>query len=139
MREGLGKAGVDAGTGWMALVTTTGPTEYEVEGAVTIDAAAAKTLHGRGVNFVDLRRRALWSHGRIPGAHNLFVFDDFDEPRLLEIVGKDEEVVIYGYEDDRDMANAAAKAVVWGFQKVYYLDDGFNGWKQEGYPVEKNN
>jgi TolB-like protein/class 3 adenylate cyclase/rhodanese-related sulfurtransferase len=139
LREGLGKAGVDAGTGWMALVTTTGPTEYEVEGAVTIDAAAAKALHGRGVNFVDTRRRALWSHGRIPGAHNLFGRDDFDELQLLEIVGKDEEVVIYGYEDDRDMANAAAKAVVWGFQKVYYLDDGFNGWKREGHPVEKNN
>ncbi len=139
LREGLGKAGVDAGTGWRALVKSAAPTGYEVEGAVTIDADAAKALHGRGVNFVDTRRGALWSHGRIPGAHSLFVLDGFDELRLLEIVGKDEEVVIYGREEDRDIANAAAKAVVWGFQKVYYLDDGFNGWKQEGYPVEKNN
>ena len=52
---------------------------------------------------------------------------------------KAEEVVIYGHEDDRDMAAAAAKAVVWGFQKVYYLDDGLDGWRNAGYPVEKNN
>lgn len=138
LRKGLSIAGVAAGTGWMALVKTA-LTGFEVEGAATIDADAAKALHGRGVNFVDARRRAFWSRGRIPGAHNLFVFGDFDEARLLEIVSKAEKVVIYGLEEDRDMANAAAKAVVWGFQKVYYFDAGFNGWKREGHPVEKNN
>jgi TolB-like protein/class 3 adenylate cyclase/rhodanese-related sulfurtransferase/Flp pilus assembly protein TadD len=138
LREGLGQAGVAAGTGWMALVKTA-PAGFEVEGAATIDAEAAKALHGQGVNFVDVRRHALWSRGRIPGAHNLFVLDGFDEAPLLEIVSKAEEVVIHGHEDDRDMAAAAAKAVVWGFQKVYYLDDGFDGWKNAGYPVEKNN
>ena len=122
----------------MALVKTAA-TGFEVEGATTIDAGSAKALHGRGVRFVDTRRGAWWSRGRIPGAHNLFIYDDFDEGRLLEVVSKDEEVVIYGVEEDRRMATAAAKAVVWGFQKVYYLDDGFDGWKNAGYPVEKNN
>jgi tetratricopeptide (TPR) repeat protein len=138
LREGLGQAGVAAGTEWMALVKTA-PTGFEVEGAATIDAEAAKALHARDVNFVDLRRRAWWSRGRIPGAHNLYALDDFDEARLLEIVSKDEEVVIYGVGEERQMATAAAKAVAWGFQKVYYLDDGFDGWKNAGYPVEKNN
>ncbi len=138
LREGLGQAGVAAGTEWMALVKTA-PTGFSVEGAATIDAEAAKALHARDVNFVDLRRRAWWSRGRIPGAHNLSALDDFDEARLLEIVSKDEEFVIYGVGEVRRMASAAAKAVAWGFQKVYYLDDGFDGWKNAGYPVEKNN
>ena len=32
-----------------------------------------------------------------------------------------------------------AKAVVWGFQEVYYFDAGFNGWKREGHRGKKNN
>ena len=91
------------------------------------------------IGDIPARRRAFWSRGRITGAQNLIVFGDFDEARLLEIVSKAKKVVIYGLEEDRDLANAAAKAIVQGFQKVHYFDAGFNGWKREGHPVEKNN
>ena len=41
-------------------------------------------------------------------------------------------IILHPPEHDHALkeVDAAAKAVVWGFQKVYYFDAGFNGWKQ---------
>ncbi len=36
----------------------------------------------------------------------------------------------------RGTANAAAKAVAWGFERVYYFPDGIDGWKHAEHPVE---
>ncbi len=33
-------------------------------------------------------------------------------------------------------ADACAKAVTWGFGKIYYFRDGFAGWKGAGYRVQ---
>jgi rhodanese-related sulfurtransferase len=32
---------------------------------------------------------------------------------------------------------ASAKALFWGYKKVFYFRDGFSGWKAAGYPVAK--
>ena len=81
----------------------------QVEGATTVDAAAAKALFDRAVPFVDVRTNDLWEAGHIPGAvfQNLFV--DFNEGNLLKVATKDQEVVIYcdggqanGHQDDGD-------------------------------------
>ena len=40
----------------------------QVEGATTVDAAAAKALFDRAVPFVDVRSKDLWEAGHIPGA-----------------------------------------------------------------------
>ncbi|MFQ6024078.1 MAG: rhodanese-like domain-containing protein, partial [Acidiferrobacterales bacterium] len=85
--------------------------------------------------------------GHIPGADYLrasfgtyYPVFEFNEVRLLEIVDKRQEIVIYSSSsggDERDAANASAQAITWGFQKVYYFADGFQEWKAAGYPVEK--
>ena len=56
---------------------------------------------------------------------------------LSRIVGKDEEFVLSCHgKTCPDSAYASAKAVIWGFKRVYYFAGGFPGWKEAGYPVE---
>jgi TolB-like protein/class 3 adenylate cyclase/rhodanese-related sulfurtransferase len=131
LREGLRKAGLPKGAPGSAKVSPT-----EVEGAVTVSPAMAKALLDRGARFVDVRSDAGWNLGHIPGAVHLELKKVFGEATLSAVVGKDQEVVIHcaGPKCLRS-AKACAKAVSWGFEKVYYFRDGFPGWKAAGYPV----
>lgn len=67
----------------------------EVAGATTIDAAQAKVLYDRGAKFVDVRSSTLWDAGRVPGASYLDWSTGFNEPSLLRVATKSDEVVIY--------------------------------------------
>jgi rhodanese-related sulfurtransferase len=69
----------------------------------------------------------------------LDLFNDFEEARLLEIAAKTQEIVIYGRAATRYPAMACAKAVNWGFERVYCFVAGFEEWRQAGYPIEKGN
>jgi TolB-like protein/class 3 adenylate cyclase/cytochrome c-type biogenesis protein CcmH/NrfG len=135
LREGLKKVGVKTGGEWTLLVTTTPTGEFEVEGATMIDVSTAKALHDRKVPFVDTR--GLIAIGRISRTHSLDYFNDFEEARLLEIADKTQELVIYGRAETRYPAQACAKAVYWGFEKIYCFVAGFEQWKQAGHPIEK--
>ena len=134
VREGLRKAGVESGADWNALVTT-GKSGLDVKGAATIDVTTAKTLHERGVLFIDVYK--LWPQGHIPGAYFLELWtEEFNEVRLAEIASKSQELVIYSSSaggEGRQAADACAKAATWGFGKIYYFRDGFAGWKGAGY------
>ena len=35
-------------------------------------------------------------------------------------------------------AYSAAKAVLWGYQRVYYFNGSFPAWKDAGYPTESS-
>ena len=120
-------------------------TRAEIEGATKIDLATAKSFHDRGVLFVDLGTIAegLWEKGRVPGAINLPWSDfaakkRFRETSLNEILDKTEEVVFYWCPPGSPCINewAIAKAVNWGYQKVYYFKGGAAAWKEAGYPIE---
>ncbi len=121
----------------MGLVRTNVSGEFEIKGATTIDVVTAKALHDRAVTFVDVREE--FAAGHIPQAHGLIYASEFVEARLLELVDKSQEIVIYGQSvggEVRNTANATAKAVAWGFERVYYFPDGIDGWKRAGYPIE---
>jgi tetratricopeptide (TPR) repeat protein len=139
VREGLAKAGVKPGTQWIGLLRTNESGEFEVEGATTIDVRTAKALHERGATFVDVSQTFVIEH--IPDAHWLPYYNVYKGP-LMELVNTDEEIVIYGLavgQMVREVPISAAKAVSWGFEKVYYFPGGIDGWKRAGYPVEKGN
>ena len=122
---------------------------YEIDGGTEIDLATAKSLHDKGVVFIDTGSEALWKKGRVPGALNLPSLRDVDDPTekrfrettLSEIVDKSEEVVFYwwapGWYDRGALTWVAAKAVNWGYQKIYYFHGGTPAWKEAGYPIEK--
>ena len=124
---------------------STGST-IEIEGATKIDLATAKSFHDRGVLFLDIGNEAegQWEKGRVSGAINLpWVENDatkkrFRETSLNEILDKTEEVVFYGCAPGNACIpyRVIAKAVNWGYQKVYYFYGGAAAWKEAGYPIE---
>ncbi len=134
---------------WQYLVTphpvlAVGKTWFEVKGATLIDIHTAKSLHDRGVTFVDVRPEDLHNKGWIPGSVHL------SEPRpvapsirrltettLMNILDKTDEVVFYSEGPGEYSAFASAKALTWGYQNVFYFAKGFPDWKEAGYPVEK--
>ena len=143
LMEGLRKAGVPEGAGtdipfekYRALMHKSGG-YYDVTGATTIDLQQAKTLHDRGVKFVDVRAALDFARGHIPRAFNLDVATELSRDSLSRIVGKDEELVLSCHgKTCPDSAIASAKALIWGFKRVYYFAGGFPAWKEAGYPVE---
>ena len=123
-----------AQTDWLTLVTGSRSSGYAVEGATKIDVSTAKTLHDRGVKFVDVGRKRRWKKRHIPDATRFFVPS---EAALMEIVDKDKEVVFYSWGDYGKVADASARAVVWGYENVYYFSEGLRGWEAAGHPIEK--
>jgi TolB-like protein/DNA-binding winged helix-turn-helix (wHTH) protein len=138
LREGLSKAGVPYDVNWRGLVST-GPSGMEIKGATSINAETARTLHQRGVPFIDIW--TTWSQKRIPGSTMLsLLYQGFNEAMLPAIAGRSEEVVIYGSGDHEGYARwapqAVARAVLWGYENVYYFEDGLEQWEAAGYPVD---
>ncbi len=144
LMEGLRKAGVPEGAGtdiplekFRRLLHKNGEGYYDVTGATTIDHKQAKTLHDRGVKFVDVRAAKDFANGHVPRAFNLDVATELSRDTLSRIVGKDEELVLSCHgKNCPDSAYASAKAVTWGFKRVYYFSSGFPAWEEAGYPVE---
>jgi TolB-like protein/class 3 adenylate cyclase/rhodanese-related sulfurtransferase len=140
---GLRKAGVPEGAGtdikyadYKRLISNRDG-EYDVDGATKVDAARAKALHDRGAVFIDVRDGPSFNAGHIPSAVNLSVTHELSKESLLQLVDKNDEVVFscvgkycpYS-------AYACAKAVLWGYTRVYYFAGGVPAWKDAGYPVE---
>ena len=109
-----------------------------VEGAITTNAAEAKSLHDRGVTFIDVRNPRFYAEGHIPGAHHLDFKYDYDEASLASVADKDKPVVIYcsGVVFSRSY-RASAEAVSWGYTSVHYFRGGIADWQDAGYPIEK--
>lgn len=56
---------------------------------------------------------------------------------LSQFAAKDEAVVFSCHAKYCPYsAYASAKAVLWGYTRVYYFAGGFPAWKEAGYPVE---
>ena len=130
LRDGLKRVGVPE----------RGPKSKEspidIPGAVTIDVVKARQLFDRGVKFVDVRGPS-WNLGRVPGATHLFLNEGFDKETLATVVGQNEEVVFYCMGPACLLSStASARAVSWGYKKVFYFRDGFPSWQAAGHPVE---
>jgi len=142
--DGLRKAGVPEGAGvdipfekYRQLLHQGSNSYYDVTGATTIDPKKAKTLHDRGVKFVDVRAAKGFASGHVPRAFNLDAATELSRESLSRIVGKDEEFVLSCHgKTCTDSTYASAKAVIWGFKRVYYFSAGFPAWQEAGYPVE---
>jgi len=108
-----------------------------IDGATTVDTAKAKALFDKGVIFIDVRKDKDWGAGRVPDAVHIELKKVLSEATLSKEVKKDQEAVIYcNGEKCMRSSKASAKAVGWGFTKIYYYRDGFPAWKAAGHPVE---
>ncbi len=141
LQAGLRRAGVPAGapakpadSKYGDLITMSAGT-FHVEGAIEINSAEAKSLHDRGIVFIDSRGSVDYGRGHIPGATNLLFHKVWDN--LSQIVDLNEEVVFYcGGIECHLSANSSAQALILGYTNVYYFAGGFSAWKDAGYPVE---
>ncbi len=123
--------------GFLASQAGAQESPLRIEGATTVDAAAAKALFDGGVPFVDVRTKDLWEAGHVPGAVFLDLFNAFDEDSLLMVAAKDRNIVIYcdGPGCNRS-SKACAEAVSWGFEKIFYFRGGFPAWRAAGFPTD---
>jgi len=145
LREGLRKAGVPEGPApaaenfdFKALVNKSEGT-MQVEGAERIDPETAKGLSDRGAIIVDVRDAGSYARERIAGAVHLDLNADLTEANLSKLVGKDDQVIFTCWGKYCPYAAySTAKAVLWGFSRVYYFNGGFPAWKDAGYLTESS-
>ena len=109
----------------------------EVRGATTVNAAQARQLYELGVLFIDVRPAREWSWGHVHGALHMALDGRFadlaqpDWPRGMPMVLYcDSEVCPQG-------AEAARRAVGWGYQRVYYFRSGYFAWQLLDFPQGK--
>ena len=133
---------------WQYLITAhfvlgQGNSWFEVAGATNIDIPTAKSFYDRGVLFVDTGGEKYWRAGHIPGAVHLS-WERSDDPKKLwfnrktlsDVADYGDEIVFYSSTDYRSPPWETAKAVTWGYRKVYFFHGGAQGWNEAGYPIE---
>jgi TolB-like protein/class 3 adenylate cyclase/rhodanese-related sulfurtransferase len=130
---------------WQYLVTAhtvlgLGNSWFEVEGATPIDVPTAKSFHDRGVPFLDTSAEGAWKVGHIPGAVHLS-WKSTSDPRfskttLQEVTGFNDKIVFYKSDGYLSAPWEAAKAVAWGYRKVYFFHGGAQAWKDAGHSIE---
>jgi rhodanese-related sulfurtransferase len=144
LMEGLRKAGVPEGGGtdlawddYMRLISRN-QGEYSVDRATKIDAATAKELLDRGgVTFIDVRAPLEYSERHVPGAANLDVVTDLSRETLGAVAAPEDEIAFYCHGKHCPYsAYASAKAIAWGYSRVFYFAGGFPAWHDAGYPIE---
>lgn len=117
-------------------------------GATLVTPEQAKELQGKGVLVVDARPAAEYAEGHIKGALNVpykeksdkaVDFDSSKDSVDLSKLPADKGTPFITYCNGHDCWKSYKLSVVAikaGYKKIYWLRDGFPGWKAKGYPVE---
>ncbi|HSX70655.1 MAG TPA: rhodanese-like domain-containing protein [Pseudomonas sp.] len=109
----------------------------QVSGATTISVMQARQLYEYGVLFIDVRPSRQWGWGHVHGALHLEL-----DGRFAELQGTDwpREMPLVLYCDSEfcpHSAEAARRAVDWGFQQIYYFRGGYFAWQLLDFPQGK--
>ena len=91
-------------------------------------AEFSKLMKKSGVQLIDVRTSREFSNGFIAGAKNIDYNGDSFEKQIKKL-DKNKPVLVYCAAGGRS-ENAAELLKEWGFQEVYDLIGGYNGWKQ---------
>ncbi len=141
--QGLRKAGAPEGTGseppfaeYKGLISQRDG-EYTVKGVTEIDHATANTMLEAGAILVDVRPATDFESGHIPGSVSLSAPVVLSSDSLGEVARPDGPVIFSCFGKHCPYsAYAAAKARLWGYERVYRFAGGFPTWQAEGRPVE---
>ena len=125
----------------VAQLASAADAPLQIEGAVTVNADAVIDLVRTRADLIIIDNRTIGDYdaGHIEGAQHLLDSDMADESVLTKLVkSKDAPVLFYcnGVKCGR-AANASAKAVSWGYTKVYYYAFGLAEWKERGLPLRR--
>ena len=102
-----------------------------------------KSLHDKGVLFLDARRTSVYEHGHIPGARPFSVWESDIDEKVNKLFNersdpKDQNlpIVVYCSGGDCEDSHMLAQKL-WGiqFNNVYVYKDGFPDWQKRGGPI----
>ncbi|MFP4471979.1 MAG: YceI family protein [Bacteroidales bacterium] len=86
--------------------------------------------------IIDVLPEYYFNQRHIPDAENFCVYEVAFTGKVKEIAGKDRPVVVYGQSDDYlAAASAYTKLVDEGFEEVYELEGGIEGWEKADLPL----
>jgi rhodanese-related sulfurtransferase len=105
--------------------------------AVSADKVLEYIRDGRKVIFIDARENAEYAETHIPGAINLSL-RDLEElgPKARELLQDPDLVVAYCLKDFRGYEVARALQGIEVRDAVTLSEQGINGWKKRGLPVD---
>ena len=139
------KANLEAGAGepermaeFRAHISRNATGEYFVDGGTEIDVATARVMRDAGAPIIDVRDQGSFERGHIPAAHHLDLNVGLSRAALGALVARDEPVIFYCWGKFCPYsAYAAAKAIVWGYSRVYRLPGGLPAWEDADLPTEE--
>ena len=144
MVQGLRKAGVPDGAGaelrladYKRLISRRGG-EYTVKGVTEIDLETTRAMIVAGAVVVDVRPVLDFErNGHIPGSVNLSLPVALSRDNLGQMAGPNDAVIFVCHGKYCPYsAYAGAKALLWGYTRVYRFAGGFPTWQAAGRPVE---
>ncbi|HTW88330.1 MAG TPA: molybdopterin-synthase adenylyltransferase MoeB [Candidatus Binataceae bacterium] len=97
-----------------------------------IDAEQARKLLDQGAAIIDVRESDEWRQGHIPQA--TFIPRGFLELRVEEKIPDHQQPVIVQCASGTRSLLAARTLSEMGYENLYNLSGGFNGWKDKGLP-----
>ncbi len=108
----------------------------QIDGVFTVNAKQAKRLYDAGALFIDVRPYEQWQSGHVDRAQNLDLLGSFRQLMVPGILEKKTPIVIYG-NSTYHMRGAIGSymAAIWGYERVFFLRDGYYGWLALDYPV----
>ena len=107
---------------------------------VSISTAEAKIKYDAGMAlFIDARSKPEFDSARIAGAENIPA-DDPPAGAIEAVMARPRELVIYCDGASCGASAGLARAMIdRGYGRtIYVIEEGFPGWEERGYPVERS-
>lgn len=108
----------------------------QINGVITINTHQAKRLHDIGALFIDVRPYQQWQYGHVDDSQSLDLRGGFRQLLVPGVLEKETPIVIYG-NSTYHMRGAIGSylAALWGYERVFFLRDGYFSWLALDYPV----
>lgn len=108
------------------------------QGINVINIEQARKLHAQNAHFYDAREKRHFQKSRIKGAKAVYFDVSKAEYIVIELPrDKKESLVFYCYGESCANSYEAALAVrKLGYTNVFWFLNGFNEWKEKGYPLD---
>ncbi|MFC0224969.1 rhodanese family protein [Serratia aquatilis] len=103
----------------------------------TITSQRAQALIGQGAHLLDIRSADEYAHEHIAQA-SLLPLTAIEKGEKLQQLTEQDVVIFHCQSGRRTAENAPLLATAVFPAKIYVLEGGLNGWKQQGNSVVKN-
>ena len=93
---------------------------------------------GDETHVVDTQPQSVYDDAHIAGAVRSPAPDGLEDDDPVEAWGADERIITYCVCPHTLAVQRGATLIDEGYEEVYALDEGFNAWREAGYPVDGN-